>query len=220
MQKNDRFGRLIFLDDSHSTLNREGYKIKFGKFLCDCGVEKTIRISNVKSGNTKSCGCLEIESRRTHGKRSSVEYSTWDSMIQRCYNKKHPSYSNYGGRGIKVCDRWLESFENFYEDMGEKPSGFWIERINPSADYYPENCKWEFVSVQQYNKRISSKNTSGKTGVYWNKEKQKWEVEIGVDNKRIKLGRYKDFELAVFVREEAELKYYGYLRDIKNGKED
>lgn len=76
-------------------------------------------------------------------------------MKQRCCNPKHRSYKNYGARGIKVCERWLNSFENFYSDMGAKPKGYTIERINDNGHYEPSNCKWATVAEQNRNKRTS-----------------------------------------------------------------
>lgn len=126
--------------------------------VCECGNIVTIISSSLISGNTKSCGCLRKEltsSRRsTHKKSFSSEYNTYHHMIKRCYSKNHNSYDYYGGRGITVCDRWLESFENFYEDMGEKPSPkHSIDRINNDGNYEPDNCKWSTQSEQTVNSR-------------------------------------------------------------------
>ena len=133
--------------------------------VCECGNIVTIISSSLISGNTKSCGCLRKEltsSRRsTHKKSFSSEYNTYHHMIKRCYSKNHNSYDYYGGRGITVCERWLESFENFYEDVGEKPSKkHSLDRIDNDGNYEPSNCRWATQSTQV----INSRRKKGKSG--------------------------------------------------------
>lgn len=134
-------------------------------FLCRCGKEFISKASNVLSGNTRSCGCLSDASRRStenkftiHGhsrkgkKNISAEYNSWHSMKSRCLNKNAPNFVLYGGRGITVCDRW-KVFKNFLEDMGERPKGKTLDRINVNGNYEPSNCRWATLSEQQKNKR-------------------------------------------------------------------
>ena len=91
---------------------------------------------------------------KTHGKCETSEYRSWESMKQRCFNSNHKNYLHYGGRGITICDRWLNSFENFFADMGLKPSSAYsIDRINNDGDYCPDNCKWSTKKEQQNNQR-------------------------------------------------------------------
>ena len=120
-------------------------------FSCDCGNKEFIRKGgDVKSGKIKSCGCL------FHNLTNSKEYKSWRSMKQRCYCPNNPDYHNYGGRGITVCDRWLESFESFYEDMGERPEpkkDYSLDRINVNGDYCKENCRWATAEEQSNNTR-------------------------------------------------------------------
>lgn len=123
---------------------------------CDCGNEKVILEYNITSGNIKSCGCLHKNPTHciTHGKTKSPEYSVWKGIKRRCYDTKFKHYDSYGGRGISVCDRWLESFENFLEDMGERPSNqHSIERRNNDGNYCKENCYWATKKEQGNNRR-------------------------------------------------------------------
>lgn len=123
---------------------------------CDCGRETIIRYCNL--GKTKTCGCARSEATRKsklrHGMTNSVEYHTWSGMRQRCRDVNTPAYPWYGGRGIKVCERWDSSFENFYSDMGKRPGpDFSLDRINNDGDYEPSNCRWVLKRTQSNNRR-------------------------------------------------------------------
>lgn len=119
------------------------------QYICPaCGNLFVARRDNVRSGNTKSCGCLK----KPHGMWESSTYISWEQMKQRCLNEKAPNYPLYGGRGIKICQEWLD-FKNFYKDMGDRPLGKSLDRINNNGDYEPSNCKWSTRSEQQKNKR-------------------------------------------------------------------
>lgn len=117
-----------------------------------CGKDKRVRQAGLLYKN-KGCKCVNG---KKHGLHKSPEYQAYLGMRQRCYNKKAISYNNYGGRGITVCERWLDSFQNFYDDMGPRPSGqYSLDRIDVNQNYSPENCKWSTLEEQANNKRDS-----------------------------------------------------------------
>lgn len=124
---------------------------------CECGKETIVTGKSLRSGNTRSCGCVRGESTRTHGATSGLKptrtYRSWQDMKKRCYNPKHEKYSRYGGRGIIVCERWIDSFENFLADMGERPLGMTIDRWpNKDGNYEPGNCRWSTQKTQTNNR--------------------------------------------------------------------
>lgn len=127
---------------------------------CECGESTFALAIHVKRGHTKSCGCYRRrwgkKYVRTHKAKVSgqPEYETWGGLKQRCYNSKNQGYANYGGRGILICERWLDSFENFLADMGKRPTPkHSIERINNDGHYEPSNCRWATMKEQNRNKR-------------------------------------------------------------------
>lgn len=182
---------------------------------CDCGNPDLIKvsISNLGRNHTTSCGCYSKEVRTKHGKYESRVYRARFDMLSRVYDSRHPGYEDYGGRGIKVCEKWIDSFENFYADMGDCPEGMSLDRIDVDGDYTPENCRWASNGLQGFNKRRRVDNTSGRTGVTYNTENKRWVAQIGFERKVIPLGSCSTFEGAVKLREAAEIKYYGFIKE-------
>ncbi len=128
-------------------------------FQCDCGRPHVARSCHVKAGKIQSCGCLDSKPLK-HGHsmgKTSREYNSWQAMRFRCGNPNHAAYKNYGGRGIVVCDQWLNSFEAFLADMGHRPEGMTLDRIDTDGPYEPKNCKWSTWSEQQNNRRNTRK---------------------------------------------------------------
>lgn len=182
---------------------------RYIKCRCLCGKEKFVQLNSLKSGDSAKCGtCSGKEKNIIHGLRSHPLYYTWHGMIQRCYGTKRKDYGRYGGRGITVCDRWKDSLENFIHDMGEKPSPkHSIDRINNDGNYEPSNCRWATPTQQASNKRMSKNNTSGTTGVYWNKRKGTWVAVIRREGTLKYLGSFRDKKDAIKARlaEESQL---------------
>ncbi len=166
-----QFGKLI-------VVGYAGKNDKIHYWICKCscgGPLIKIRRYNLISGHTRSCGCLvrEIFHPSIHGMTKTPEYCCWRTMRDRCLNPKCKFYIDYGGRGIKICDRWLESFENFYEDMGPRPSNkHSIDRIDNNGNYCKENCKWS-TTIEQCNNRRTNRmiefNNEIKTLVEWSR---------------------------------------------------
>ncbi len=163
-----RYGRLMILEMGDQ---KNGY---LDKALCNCGVIKTVRRSDLQSGRTTSCGCVRRENAtrigaatRTHGRSQDPLYHVWQTMIARCHNPSAAAYRYYGARGIQVCARWRESFEAFAADMGARPVGLELDRIDPDGHYEPENVRWMNRRMQKLNRARRSDHYTPRP-IEWN----------------------------------------------------
>ncbi len=155
----ERFGRLLVVGRDANKPSKAG---AYWNCVCDCGKESSVRSGPLVNGQSTSCGCLSKELTRArsikHGMEGTPSYQLWDGMVRRCSNKNHAAYENYGARGIKVCERWLE-FSNFYEDMGVRPDGMSLDRIDNNKGYSPDNCRWATHKQQCRNTRSNHLKT-------------------------------------------------------------
>lgn len=187
-----RFSRLLVVKKTHDTSPTNGRVWVKWFCRCDCGQSCYPRTSALLSGMTSSCGCLNRENLKakgiTHGMSNTPTYTSYHAMVKRCNNPNDPAYPNYGGRGVTVCDRWLERFENFLEDMGNRPKDTSIDRINNEKGYSKENCRWSNRTEQQNNTR-SNRKISYKGRDYSVKEvSEKTGIGISSIRSRIQLG--------------------------------
>lgn len=203
-----RFGRLVAVRRTRT--NKHGQSI-WG-FVCDCGASCERHIGAVSSGNTQSCGCLFLESATTrarkHGQSHLAEYHVWHDMLRRCNKPSCSSYSNYGGRGIKVCQRWSSSFDAFLLDVGYRPqaeSGYRIDldRRNNEGDYEPDNCRWiSHIDNCNNSRRVKTITFNGTS-----MSQSQWSRHLGFRNhtiyNRLKLGW--TVEAALTTPEQSEL---------------
>ncbi len=175
------------------------YKTRFGLYKCDyCGEEFRANTYDIKRGTTKSCGCLRG---KEHKLTKHKFYGTWSKMNHRCTNPKANNYKNYGARGIKVCEDWLD-IKNFIEWAEETYiEGYTLDRIDNDGNYEPSNCRWADKTTQALNQRIRNTNKSGFVGVSWREDKHKWVARITIDNIRTNLGYFNTLEEAVEVRD-------------------
>lgn len=150
----DRYGRLTVIEEVEPETGSRGRRFRRVTCRCDCGTLVSARLSNLRSKQVQSCGCVYIQHGHAIRSARTPVYHTWVCMRQRCENPEATGYENYGGCGISVCRRWQESFEVFLEDMGERPNGHTLDRYpDPNGDYEPGNCRWARPRQQMRNMR-------------------------------------------------------------------
>ena len=142
-----KFNKLTVISEAPSKKGKS-----FWLCRCDCGQSKIVCLNNLRNRHTQSCGCLGYQNAKTHGMYGTPEHTVWVHMIQRCYNPRRWQYKYYGGRGIKVCERWLDGFKNFYADMGPRPIGMTLDRVDNDGNYTPLNCRWATDIEQRANR--------------------------------------------------------------------
>ena len=172
-----------------------GKKHSYWLCKCDCGAHKVVRGSHLISGNIQSCGCLSIETRTKHGDGNGGEfkklYASWMSMRRRCRNKNDADYSHYGGRGIQVCDEWMEysQFKSWALDSGYDDA-LEIDRIDNNKGYSPDNCHWVTRTINNRNRRPFSNSSSQYMGVSYYKANRNWLARITIDGKQKHIGYF------------------------------
>lgn len=174
----DRFGRLTIIEEAP-----QRYSGRYFKCHCDCGSIKEVLLYHLTRSMITSCGCYRASLKTKHNMWESREYSTWENMVQRCSNPKASKYHLYGGKGITVCDRWLKSFENFYEDMGPRPPQTSLDRIDPSQGYFKNNCRWSTPREQIANLSVFRVKVKHNGEL---KEVEDWIKDLGVDKEAFK----------------------------------
>lgn len=188
--------------------------------ICDCGNKTTAKTAILNFGYKKSCGCLHGESARNkdikktkHGMCNTPTYKTWIMMKSRCYDQKNESFYNYGAVGVTVCDEWRVSFENFLSDMGVRPSGMTIDRIDNSKGYFKENCRWQTPKEQANNRRSN-------VVVYYNGDKltvEEYAKLINLSDSGARFRLKKEFNRVgnIFIKE-SDPAYASVLKSIKD----
>ncbi len=208
IQLGDIFGRLTVIELFAEQGRRKA------RVRCDCGTEKIVVAYALRSGDTRSCGCLrkEVTSqvKTTHGMTDSRLYCIWSGMIKRCTNPKEPAFERYGAKGIRVCDEWRESFEAFQE--WAKSAGYrddlTIDRIDGRKSYYPENCRFTTRTVQNQNRRKQRNNQSGFIGVHLDKNSGRYRAQASINYRVINLGFYDTSIEAARVRDNFVKRHY------------
>jgi len=183
------FGRLTVERRDGSTSHGEATWL----VRCYCGERFSVLGANVRRGLTVSCGCSRREalarSRRKHGRAKTPEYNSWQGMISRCENVNNSDFANYGGRGIRVCERWRESFEAFFADMGPRPTaGHSVDRVDVNGNYVLDNCRWSTQRQQQRNRRNNRWITAHGITLTLAEWSERTGIRPGVILRRLKIG--------------------------------
>ena len=183
---------------------KSNYKARFGLYECQyCGKHWEVITTKVNMGHTQSCGCQKNKQKITHGLGKNKFYKTWYGMLQRCNNPKNSSYKNYGGRGITVCEEWLDvvNFVAWAEATHPNIEEVTLDRINNDKGYNPENCTWSDKTTQAINQRMKKNNKSGYVGVRYHSRNKKWGAYIRINKISKQIGSFKVIEEAVLARD-------------------
>ena len=208
-----KYGRL-------KVINRVGFQNgrTIWNCICDCGNECNVSSHDLKSGNKKSCGCLQRErakeASQTHGLSKERIHKEWRGILHRCKNPSASHYENYGGRGITVCDEWKEDFMAFYEWSMQNgyADNLTLDRKDNDKGYSPDNCRWVTHMENCHNRGVRKDSLTGCTGVTIRElasGKIWYRVHITTDYKRVYVGKYESLDEAIKARKEAEKKYWG-----------
>lgn len=203
------FGRLTVVDAAPLLETDRKKRLRY-KCECTCGETCVVVGESLRSGHTKSCGCLSRKGNPKHGDHNERLYRIWKAMKTRCLNPNAAGFDNYGGRGISVCPEWVNdyvSFRGWALDAGYRPD-LTLDRKNNDLGYEPRNCRWVSKTTQSRNQRARKDSTTGVRGIRLS-DSGLYLAEIFVDNKRVHLGSFKDVEAAISARKEAELLYWG-----------
>lgn len=187
-KKGDKIRDCIFIEDVEPHIHPSGEKRRRSKFICKCGKEFITFLTYIKTGQSRSCGCANREwtrirpskTRSTFGFWGTPEYSAWNALINRCYNPKDKRYNIYGAKGITVCEAWRNSFMEFLNDMGKRPSAeHSIDRVDPAGNYCKDNCRWATDKEQ-------CRNRTNSIHVTYNNETKalsEWAEVVGIQYK-------------------------------------
>lgn len=173
-----QYGKWIVLHLSHKNEGGEFY----WQCRCDCGNERAVKAASLRRGKSTSCGCHHQAVVTTHGMTGTPTFRSWESMKQRCLNPSAPGYAEYGGRGIKIYEPWVSSFEQFLADMGVRPDGMTLDREEVDGDYTPENCRWATPTQQLRNRRDTVRLTWGDRTM----NTYEWAAETGIPAKALR----------------------------------
>ena len=178
-----RFGRLVAMERAKDNPHRPGVVV--WDCLCDCGKHCLVPLSSLTSGNTRSCGCLRSELLTRHGFAKHPLRRLWAGMIERCHKPSHKQFSDYGGRGIYVCDEWRgpDGLARFISDMGPRPAGLTVDRIDNSGPYSKGNCRWATYTTQMRNRRFNHLIThDGRTACI-----SEWAETLGISHSTLSM---------------------------------
>jgi len=205
---NEKFGRLKVISAPIKIGRRRKATCE-----CDCGAIVFVDTTHLRNGHTASCGCLQRDKTRerktVHGHSYEPEFVAWKNMQRRC---SEPRYAKWYA-DISVCDRWLQSYDNFLGDVGRKPSiKHTVDRIDSKGNYEPANVRWATRTTQSRNTKIHETSETKIKGVSWSKAKQKWRASVYVNNVQKHLGYFDDIESAATARKNGELTYWKELK--------